>query len=58
MADLNHELEAGYYSRIHSIIVRIDQAVAELEEQGYDPADILDGITEYAELSQEYGYLR
>lgn len=55
---INRELEAGYHSRIQALMIEIDRTVAELEENGADPAEILDALIEYTELSEEYGYLR
>ena len=37
---------------------RIDQLVATLEEEGYEPAEIGDALYEYLELADEFGYLR
>lgn len=55
---INRELEAGYHSRIQALMIAIDQAVADLEESGADPAEILDALIEYTELAEEFGYLR
>ena len=55
---INRELEAGYHSRIQALLIEIDRLVADLEENGADPAEILDALFEYAELSEDYGYLR
>ena len=59
MADLiNRELEAGYHSRIQALMTALDLTVANLEEEGADPSEILDALIEYTELAEEYGYLR
>lgn len=59
MADvINRELEAGYHSRIQALMIALDHTVADLEAEGADPAEILDALVEYTELSEEYGYLR
>ena len=55
---INRELEAGYHSRIQALMVEIDRTVADLEENGADPAEILDALIEYTELAEELGYLR
>ena len=55
---INRELEVGYHSRIQALMVALDQTVAQLEESGADPDEILDALVEYAALSEEYGYLR
>lgn len=39
------------------ILAAIDRLVAELEEE-YPPEEIFDGIAEYLELADEFGYLR
>ena len=55
---INRELEAGYHSRIQALMIEIDRLVADLEDNGADSSEILDALFEYAELSEEYGYLR
>ena len=55
---INRELEAGYHSRIQALLIALDQTVADLEEGGADPSEILDALVEYTELAEEYGYLR
>jgi len=52
---INRELEAGYNARLQAIMIRLDQTVQELEEEGADPEEILDALFEYAELHDELG---
>ena len=58
MAELNDELAYGERHLELSIMTRIDQVVAELEEEGVPSNVIFDALTEYAALADEFGYLR
>lgn len=58
MANLNDELAYGPRHLELSIMTRIDQTVAELEEEGIPSNVILDALSEYAALADEFGYLR
>lgn len=58
MANLNEELAYGDRHLELSIMARLDQTVAELEEEGIPSNVIFDVFSEYIELANEFGYLR
>lgn len=55
---MNKELEAGYGSYIQAAMVAIDRVVSELEGEGFDKDLIIDALDEYADLYEEYGFIR
>lgn len=55
---MNKELEAGYGSYLHAAMVSIDRVVADLEEEGFDKDLIIEALDEYANLYEEYGFIR
>jgi len=58
MANLNDELAYGDRHLELSIMTRLDQTVAQLEEEGIPSNVIFDALSEYVELADEFGYLR
>lgn len=55
MADMNHEVEAGYAAYHHVALCEIDLLLTELEAEGI-PANItLDALREYLEIADETG---
>ena len=55
---MNKELEAGYGSYLHAAMVAIDRAIADLEEEGFDKDLLIEALDEYADLYEEYGFIR
>lgn len=58
MANPNDELAYGARHLELSIMTRLDQTVAELEEEGIPSNVIFDTLSEYVELADEFGYIR
>ena len=55
---MNKELEAGHAAYIHAAMVAIDRLVDQLELEGYDKPTIIEALDEYADLYEEYGFIR
>ncbi len=55
---MNKELEAGRAAYIHAAMVAIDRLVSDLEVEGYDKGLIVEALDEYADLYEEYGFIR
>lgn len=55
---MNKELEAGYGSYVHAVMVAIDRVVDELEQEGMDKHTIIDALDRYADLYEEHGFIR
>ena len=55
---MNHELQAGHAAYIQAAMVAIDRLVDQLEQEGFDKDLIIEALDEYADLYEEYGFIR